>query len=152
MSNEIIVFLGKNKSYYSYDNELYTGTFPQEWAMTHLPGTGPKDCIMCQRVGHWNGVFVGYCVGCASRYNYNGDFESLKYSGSLSRGGGFIDSICNGENAGINDKYAAMNTYLANIRLDDIGDKDFLDSAAMMNHPKGISKTLREIMVIRKNK
>lgn len=136
MSSNQIIFLGKNKSYYSYEDELYTGTFPQEWAKTHLPGTGPKDCRMCQHVGHWNGVFVGYCVGCASKYS--------------DRCGGFIDSICNGENASIHDKNAAMNTYLANIPLDEIGDKDFLDSAAMMNQPEGISKTLREIMAIQK--
>ena len=148
-------FLGKNKSYYSYDDELYTGTFPQEWAKTHLPGTGPKDCKICQHVGHWNGVFVGYCVKCASKYSEDKD-KSLSNGASkdksLSRGGGFIDSICNGENASIHDKNAAMNTYLANIPLDEIGDKDFIDSAAMMNHPEGISKTLRVIMAIQKNK
>lgn len=151
-----IIFLGKNKSYYSYDNEIYTGTFPQEWAKTHLPGTGPSDCRMCQHVGHWNGVFVGYCVKCASKYIADSDKVPLSNSASkdksLSRGGGFIDSICNGENASIHDKNAAMNTYLANIPLDEIGDKDFLDSAAMMNKPEGISKTLREIMAIQKNK
>ena len=146
-------FLGKNKSYYLYNDNLYTGTFPQEWAKAHLPGTGPKDCRMCQYVGHWNGVFVGYCVGCASKYSEDKD-KSLSIADKvpLSRGGGFIDSICNGENASVHDNNAAMNTYLANIPLDEIGDKDFLDSAAMMNQPEGIAKTLREIMAIQKNK
>jgi hypothetical protein len=59
------------RQFYSYDEELYTRTFPFVWAQTHLPGTGPKECKNCASFGSWNGVFIGYCANCAS-YKYKG--------------------------------------------------------------------------------
>jgi hypothetical protein len=109
------VFCGDRRQYYSYDEELYTETFPLEWAETHHPGTGPKECLICQTFGFWNGVFIGYCVNCAI-YSYQGQ-----------RGSGFVEK-------GIEYKVGCnipsiFETYLKGIKMDDIGDKDFIDTA-----------------------
>ena len=108
-----IVFLGERKHYYSYDGELYTRTFPFEWAESHLPGTGPKECLNCSWAGCWNGVFIGYCANCAHVYH-------------LERGAGFV-----GVGKEFRDcdpsKYVS-NMYLKNITFDSIGDTDFMDS------------------------
>ena len=107
-------------AYYSYDEELYCGTFPEEWAENHLPGTGPLECGNCAWFGSWNGVFLGYCANCAN-YDYNGE-----------RGRGFID--CGKENGAEEVQHfpSAFDTYLKDINPDDVGDKDFMDSAKIM--------------------
>jgi hypothetical protein len=101
-----------NNQFYSYDGELYTSTFPEEWARNHLPCTGPKECEECRKVGGWNGVFIAYCVPCARKY----DSE---------RGTGF-DSV--GHDLHSNASNSATNTYLSGIDWNDIGDKDIYDS------------------------
>jgi len=110
-------------NYYEIDGELYTKQFPREWALKHLPYTGPKNCENCKYYGSWNGVFIGYCSNCAEEYQQD-------------RGNGFIDI---GEEKP-NDKflkdlyyendYSAKNTYLKNINPDDIGDKINLEDTA----------------------
>jgi hypothetical protein len=111
------VFGGSNRQYYSYDDELYTSTFPFEWTQTHKKNTGPKECRECAYAGSYNGVFIGYCVKCADLY----DGE---------RGPGFIEQ---GEEYKYSKHYtkenSVFNTYLKDITLDSIGDKDFYDSA-----------------------
>jgi len=106
-------------AYYSYDEELYCGTFPEEWVLDHLPDTGPKECKNCACYGSWNGVFLGYCINCA-RYVYNGE-----------RGRGFID--IGRENADYNGS-SVFDTYLKDVLPDDVGDKDFMDSAVLFNN------------------
>ena len=56
-------------AFYSYDEELYGVCFPQSWATSHKKPSGPKLCKDCRRVGHWNGVFIGYCESCAGTYS-----------------------------------------------------------------------------------
>ena len=114
-------------AYYSYDEELYCGTFPEKWVLDHLPNTGPKECENCACYGSWNGVFLGYCANCAE-YVYNGE-----------RGRGFIDIGKEvGQNVDLED--AALNgpsvfdTYLKDVLPDDVGDKDFMDSAEIVNN------------------
>ena len=152
------VICGDNRQYYSYDGELYTGTFPREWVENHLPETGPKDCKNCLTYGSWNGVFIGYCLNC-SRFDY-------KYK----RGWGFgetwrFDTVCGivttggvgwercDEDIAEYDKEDALNglracnTYL-NINFDDIGDKEnFMDSAAVFSSYNGRDKTESEVEV-----
>lgn len=114
-----IAICGDRRQYYSYDGELYTGTFPYEWAENHFPGTGPKECLNCADYGSWNGVFVLYCGNCAK--DSNGE-----------RGKGFQGNHMHvGEYASLYDPTSAGNTYLKGILLDDIGDKDFIDSSAV---------------------
>jgi hypothetical protein len=99
--------------YYSYDDELYTETFPREWARNHLPGTGPKECMNCRDFGSWNGVFVSYCVNCATM-----DYQGL-------RGGG-VYKIADGEEPGI---IQIKDTYMEGVDMNDIGNKEyFVDS------------------------
>jgi hypothetical protein len=112
-----IRYMGEGK-YYSYDDELYHNSFPEEWAMNHVAGTGPKECGNCKYVGHWNGVFIGYCGNCA-KYVYLGE-----------RGCGFIE--LGKELYKHNDCVSAFETYLKDVNLDDIGDTDFFDSAKVV--------------------
>jgi hypothetical protein len=108
-------------AYYSYDGELYCGTFPEEWVLNHMPDTGPKECKNCAHYGSWNGVFLGYCANCA-RLVYNGE-----------RGCGFIDI---GRECDYNydaGGFSVFDTYLKGVFPDDVGDKDFMDSAALQD-------------------
>jgi len=114
------VFAGDRRQFYSYDEELYTATFPFEWAENHLPGSGPKECGNCAYYGSLNGVFVGYCCNCAV-YLYKGE-----------RGRGFID--CGKENSSktVDNFVSIFDTYMKGVDPDDVGDKDFIDSERMM--------------------
>jgi len=106
------------RTYYSYDDELYAGTFPEEWAMDHAPGTGPKDCENCRDAGGWNGVFLGYCGNCAI-YEYNG-----------TRCKGFISPGVELHNSYNHDYDSAFDLYLYEVNLHDVGDTDIHDSMA----------------------
>lgn len=163
-----------HKTFYSYDDELYAKCFPIEWARNHCPGTGPKDCKDCVKNGCWNGVFVGYCVKCANvyeiiaqiseydiegggrvqpiyKYKYNPTTQEMDYcfneeeQEQKGRGCGFDRGILDGENTWIDNPKAAMNTYLANVKLDDIGDKDMFDSALECGSHDGCPFTLYEV-------
>ena len=105
-------------NYYSVDCEPYTTTFPIERSLNHLPETGPKECSNCQHYGSFNGVFVCYCVNCAT-----------KYKGT--RGPGVLGPFYDGEHLkkeDMNSPLAAMNSYMKGIKFSQIGDKDFCDS------------------------
>jgi len=120
---------GDRSQYYSYDEELYTSTFPREWVLTHdADNTGPKHCNNCNYYGSWNGVFIGYCGNCAI-YIYKGKRGcGFKEIGKETES--FIDdNTCSHlqENA-----IRATDTYLKNINFDEIGDVDFLDSHSLV--------------------
>lgn len=117
------ISIGNNGKYYIYDGENYTKTFPVEWAQNYIPGTGPKDCIYCKESGSWNGVFVGYCHKCAFAYDNR-------------RGYGFW-GVHNGESFYPNNPGSATNTYMLNILLDDVGDKEILDSMFILQIESG---------------
>ena len=133
-----IVYCGDRRHYYSYDGELYTETFPEEWAQSHLPNTGPKECENCAIFGHWNGVFVSYCINCA-QFEYKGE-----------RGIGFSDIGFEDDRIYIllhNDggQYNILGTsihetYLKDVNCDFIGDKDFCDSAKILEDEKYYSR------------
>lgn len=107
-------------AYYSYDEELYCGTFPEEWAKNHWPNTGPKECINCAFYGSWNGVFLGYCANCAE-YAYNG-----------SRGRGLIYLGKENDAVSVLDYLSIFETYLKGVSLSHVGDADFMDSAGIV--------------------
>jgi hypothetical protein len=65
---------------YRHNDVMYIDTFPEEWAKSHLPETGPVECMNCQTYGVIEDVFYGYCANCAD-YCYSG-----------SRGKGYIDN------------------------------------------------------------
>lgn len=107
--------------YYSYDEELYCGTFPEDWAKNHLPGTGPKECLNCAFYGSWNGVFLGYCANC-SDYEYNGE-----------RGRGLLSMGEEDNSISVAYYPSIFETYLKDVSPDDVGDTDFMDSVALVN-------------------
>uniref|UniRef100_A0A6C0K4B1 Uncharacterized protein n=1 Tax=viral metagenome TaxID=1070528 RepID=A0A6C0K4B1_9ZZZZ len=109
-------------AYYSYDEELYCGTFPEEWVLDHFPDTGPRECENCAYYGSWNGVFLGYCANCAINA-YNGE-----------RGHGFIDIGREYDTSCDMDAISVFDTYLKNVLPDEVGDKDFMDSAAAQGY------------------
>jgi hypothetical protein len=122
-------------AYYSYDEELYCGTFPENWVEDCLEGTGPKECGNCAYYGSWNGVFLGYCANCA-QFMYNGE-----------RGHGFIDI---GKECDYNPEVcgpSVFDTYLKGLCPDEVGDKDFMDSAALVNYIDASSNTFEEFLV-----
>ena len=106
--------------YYSYNGELFTKTFPKEWAINQMAGTG-TECDNCLCYGFWNGVFCAYCLNCADNM-----YED-------SRGGGLYGYLHEGECGDPDNKYAAANTYLKDIPLKEIGDQLIQDSCAIFN-------------------
>ena len=102
--------------YYSYDNAIYTSTFPVEWATNHEVGTGPQECVGCFEDGCWNGVFIGYCAYCA-RDAYRG-----------ARGRGFISPGLENCSSEMESFRSAFTTYLSDIPIDTIGDSGLFDS------------------------
>jgi len=94
---------------YSYDNQLYHKNFPENWAMSHAPNTGPAECDNCAFFGSFGGHFFAYCVNCAE-FEYN--FE---------RGPGmYVDYT----EFVTNEVQTVFETYMKNISLEDIGDRD----------------------------
>jgi len=73
--------------------------------------------------GGWNGVFCIYCVNCAQNV----------YQGT--RGNGVYGYIYEGECGDSNNPFAATNTYLKDIKIDDIGDREMYDSRAIYGVP-----------------
>lgn len=106
MSDEIFSY---HDNYYSYHGEFYDIHFPEEWALTHIPGTGPAECVDCKECGNWRGVFIGYCENCA------------KFEYEFQRGTGFLG---NGVEKNESDSNSAFNTYLSGTDLDEIGKSD----------------------------
>ena len=102
--------------YYCYGDELYAGTFPEEWAQDHAPGTGPGECEDCRVRGGWNGVFMLYCANCAIHV-YHGE----RGKGAISPG----EEYDGDENR---EFRSAFKTYLYDVNLNDVGDTDFRDS------------------------
>ena len=103
-----IRYIGYTDGYF-YDNEIYDIHFPEKWAMSHKPYTGPKECENCAFFGSIGGHFFGYCVNCAE-YEYN--FE---------RGPGLYDYYTEFTN---NDHPSIFETYMKGVKLENIGDKD----------------------------
>ncbi len=95
---------------YSYDNQLYHEKFPEEWATSHLPDTGPSKCDNCAFFGSFGGQFFAYCGNCAE-FEYN--FE---------RGPGmYVDytELLPGPNC-----QSIFETYMEGVALTEIGDMD----------------------------
>jgi hypothetical protein len=115
----------RHGKFYSYNGELYANTFPEFWAVHQEPETG-TECGNCMTYGSWNGVFCMYCINCADHV----------YQGT--RGGGVYGYIHEGECTERNDYFAAANTYLKNVKMDDIGDREMCDSRAIHGVPEDV--------------
>ena len=120
-------------NYYIHDGCYYDIHFPLHYAMTHIEGTGPKDCNNCLCYGSWRGVFIGYCFNCA-QYNYD-----------LKRGHGFYEPGLEQYRGG-EDNSSAFDTYLKHVCLDKVGnygDGDKLDLLDRMGFPISLDQTSR---------
>jgi hypothetical protein len=100
--------------YYIYDGEKYAPTFPLKLAKKFKKGTGPKNCLNCSSFARWNGVMIGLCANCAC-YEYK-----FKY------GPGFISYGI--EYPEWTNGISAFESYLKDVNLDEIGDKNICDS------------------------
>ena len=66
---------------YSYYGIYYSDSFQDEWALNHLPKTGPHECLDCLYHGTYKGIFVDYCMNCAkNEYKGNRKTESFDKS------------------------------------------------------------------------
>ena len=63
--------INNNRMSYSYYGIYYAPTFPEEWALNHLPKTGPHECLDCLYYGTYKGIFINYCMNC-TKNQYNG--------------------------------------------------------------------------------
>ena len=50
---------------YSYYGIYYADSFQDEWAVNHLPKTGPHECLDCLYYGTYKGIFIEYCMNCS---------------------------------------------------------------------------------------
>ena len=51
-----------------FKHSKYADYFPSFFSESHIDGTGPDDCYDCISDGVVDGVFMGYCKTCATRY------------------------------------------------------------------------------------
>ena len=123
MESKVLIDHGK---FYSYNGELYTKTFPTDWAVNQLPGTG-TECTNCLHYGSWNGTFCMYCLDCARVYMGQ-------------RGGGVYGYVYEGECGYSKSPTAAVNTYLKDITLKNIGDWELQDCCEVFHVPNPDAK------------
>lgn len=57
--------INDNRISYSYRGIYYSNSFQEEWALNHLPKTGPHECLDCLYYGTYKGIFIEYCVNCS---------------------------------------------------------------------------------------
>lgn len=113
---EIHKYIGSYGEYYNFNGVNYDIHFPIDWVFhqptCHLNSDddttpfGPETCSNCFEHGYFQGVFIGYCVNCASLCNYergNGMMvNGIEYPGQKS----------------------IWDLYLQNVSLDEIGDRN----------------------------
>jgi len=63
--------INDNRICYSYYGIYYASSFSEEWALSHLPKTGPHECLDCLYYGTYKGIFIEYCMNC-SKNEYKG--------------------------------------------------------------------------------
>lgn len=114
----VTMYTGTYGNYYEMGGIYYDVNFPTNWAKEHDKKEteyGPIKCLNCFYFGHYQGVFVGYCLNCAEHL--------LNYE----RGYGLQDEFCT-ENEAIDIIDAPLNSmwykYMNNLPLYKIGDKD----------------------------
>ena len=122
--NKMIEIIEADKgTIYVLNGVAYDIHFPLEWAIHPKRShdnfvSCPSDCNNCLEYGSYNGVFIGYCLNCATEYGYE-------------RGNGFETYGVERSGDGREEKNSIWNTYLKNVKLDEIGwnstDEPFVD-------------------------
>ena len=116
----VTIFRGTYGNYYKMCGIHYDVNFPTYWAKEHNKKKtkyGPINCLNCFYFGHYQGVFVGYCINCA------------EYLLNYERGYGLQDEFCTERDfKTVDDIEAPLNSmwykYMNNLPLYKIGDKD----------------------------
>ena len=116
----IKIIQGSHQKIYQIGTVQYDIHFPLHWALEPMKDEyftyGPSECNNCLEYGSYRGVFIGYCLNCAKMYQYK-------------KGNGFLDcgvecSEDEEDDAKVDRREAknsAWNTYLKNVKLEDIG-------------------------------
>jgi len=110
----IEIIQGSCQKIYQIGTVQYDIHFPLHWALEPKQledgfVCGPSHCDNCLEYGSYRGVFIGYCLNCATSYGYE-------------RGNGFLDhGVEQTEGYGREAKNSVWNTYLKNVNLEDIG-------------------------------
>lgn len=114
----IELYQGFQGRFYIVDGFKYDIHFPIEWALTHLHGTGPRECDMCARVGTLRSVFVGYCSKCLTVYKIRSDVLNTISRGNYNSNtfNTFYDKKCT------NESFWERYPYMIGIKLDFVGD------------------------------
>jgi hypothetical protein len=133
----INVFQGTFGKYYNI-NELkesdnldgfpiyYDIHYPLEWVINN-ENSGPTSCSNCKNYGFYKGVFIGYCLNCAMEHNY------YRGNGMTIHKGQEINNFNQKEDDFYEYKSenSIWNTYLQNVELNEIGDKQLEDDFEM---------------------
>ena len=106
-SNQIVI--SECNQYYTYKGIHYDIAFPLFWVLYEHPDRGPHHCENCKDYGSFRGVFIMYCMNCASEYESDG----------YDVGYGAINSGV--EDGGNDASKTAWNTYLKYRQLNCIG-------------------------------
>jgi hypothetical protein len=83
----------------------YHPSFPNQWTESHVPGTGPEQCLNCADHGCYQGQFIGYCANCAA-YVYEGR-----------RGRGFMGNGVELVDEQTRDWISVYDTYLSHVEF-----------------------------------
>lgn len=86
-------------NYKEYRGEKYISSFPDEWLLLRVNGTGPDECASCKHYGSINNIFIGYCKNCAETvYKYErGDGFDRKSEEILLEGNSILPNYLEGE-------------------------------------------------------
>lgn len=139
--------INDNRICYSYYGIYYANSFPEEWALHHLPKTGPHECLNCLYHGTYKGIFIDYCVSCANdeyksergsginkdidKNNYDLNQLSLFHALHITKKNEIIDTDIIGM---INDRYDALMNLDEEFNDSDTDSNDEADSHS--NEPK----------------
>jgi hypothetical protein len=110
----IDIIQGSCQKIYQIGTVQYDIHFPLHWALDpkQLENgmiCGPSDCNNCLEYGSYHGVFIGYCLNCATEYGYE-------------RGNGFMThGVECSEGYGREAKNSVWNTYLKDVNLENVG-------------------------------
>jgi hypothetical protein len=131
-SNKTIdIYQGNHGKFYNINgcDIYYDIHFPILWALDNMScesTIGPLHCENCIYNGYYNGVFIGYCIDCASHY------ESTRGNGLFAHGVEINESVYNSlYDKNYSSENSIWNTYLKDVALDIIGD-DYMEKNVVL--------------------
>jgi len=145
--NRIHIYQGTLGKYYYIENDndnennklfpiYYDIHFPIDWIFneetiySHFGKnniTGPQDCDNCKYYGYYNGVFIGYCLNCADKLEYE------RGNGMTPIGPGIEldETMVAFDLTNYKKENSMWNTYLKDVNLNEIGDEKLYEDYEM---------------------